>query len=149
MVDPEIKQLAKLRSLWTTKLKPFSTPWKLEPWNLKISHWKFGDSYWKSSFWGSMLNFGGVSRMSKLNWHQLTKGNVSFKTGGLRRFCHPWKTGMDAMQIDGLLDLLFFSKVSHHFQVKKYLVLRIHSYTHSIHVWSIYLHLPSKSTKCR
>ena len=58
-----------------------------------------------------MLNFGGVSRMSKLNWHQLTKGYVSFKTGGLRRFCHPRKTGMDAMQIDGLLDCLVFSKV--------------------------------------
>ena len=28
--------------------------------NLKINPWKFGESFWKPSFLGSMLNFGGV-----------------------------------------------------------------------------------------
>ena len=39
-------------------LKYILHPWNLT-WNLKRSPWK-GDSFWKPSFSGSMLNFGGV-----------------------------------------------------------------------------------------
>ena len=35
-------------------------PPKFDMVHLKINPWKFGDSFWKSSFSGSMLNFGGV-----------------------------------------------------------------------------------------
>ena len=31
-----------------------------QTWNLKMDPWNLGDSYWKPSFPGSMLIFGGV-----------------------------------------------------------------------------------------
>ena len=37
------------------------------------SPWKFGDSFWKPSFSGSMLNFGGVPKDVENDWQKFPK----------------------------------------------------------------------------
>ena len=55
--------MATLPAEWLSLLPFFVGGWKAakkQPWSLYKSPWKFGDSYWKPSFSGSMLNFRGV-----------------------------------------------------------------------------------------
>ena len=63
------------------------TPQK-QTWNLKMDPWKFGDSYWKPSFPGSMLNLGGVRYDTSLKELAATRRNDGNAIDVLGYFIH-------------------------------------------------------------